>query len=98
MYEKRRPTKYFRKYADLAGLRPELHLHCLRHTAAVNMLEHNVNVNLISDVLGHAEIKTTMIYLDSFPEVLRPAFQATSIERFLGPKKSDNEGDSASSI
>ena len=78
-----KPTKLFAKYRDAAGLRPELKLHSFRHTAARNFLMSGVNLADIKEILGHADIKTTELYLKSFPDGLRRAFESTSIKRFM---------------
>lgn len=40
-----------------------VNLHTLRHTYATHLLEEGVNIVTLKDLLGHAEITTTMIYL-----------------------------------
>lgn len=46
-----------------AGITKEVTLHTLRHTYATHLLEQGVNILLIKELLGHAHINTTMIYL-----------------------------------
>ncbi len=41
----------------------DVNLHSLRHTYATHLLEEGVNIVTLKDLLGHAEITTTMIYL-----------------------------------
>jgi site-specific recombinase XerD len=41
----------------------EVNLHTLRHTYATHLLEEGVNIVTLKDLLGHADITTTMIYL-----------------------------------
>ena len=46
-----------------AGIVKEVTLHTLRHTYATHLLEQGVNILVIKELLGHAHIETTMIYL-----------------------------------
>jgi site-specific recombinase XerD len=46
-----------------AGIIKEVTLHTLRHTYATHLLEQGVNILAIKELLGHARIETTMIYL-----------------------------------
>jgi integrase/recombinase XerD len=46
-----------------AGILKEVTLHTLRHTYATHLLEQGVNILVIKELLGHARIETTMIYL-----------------------------------
>lgn len=46
-----------------AGIVKEVTLHTLRHTYATHLLEQGLNILTIKDLLGHACIDTTMIYL-----------------------------------
>ena len=43
-----------------------LNIHVARHTYATVLKREGVNVALISESLGHSNIQTTQIYLDSF--------------------------------
>lgn len=46
-----------------AGIVKEVTLHTLRHTYATHLLEQGVNILTIKELLGHAHIDTTMVYL-----------------------------------
>ncbi len=41
----------------------DVNLHTLRHTYATHLLEEGLNIVTLKDLLGHADITTTMIYL-----------------------------------
>jgi integrase/recombinase XerD len=45
------------------SIKKEVTLHTLRHTYATHLLEEGLNIVTLKDLLGHAEIATTMIYL-----------------------------------
>jgi integrase/recombinase XerD len=46
-----------------AGIVKEVSLHTLRHTYATHLLEQGINILTIKELLGHAHINTTMVYL-----------------------------------
>ena len=46
-----------------AGIVKEVSLHTLRHTYATHLLEQGINILTIKELLGHASIETTMVYL-----------------------------------
>lgn len=54
-------TARFRKLADQLGLN-EFKFHDLRHTYASWLVQNNVNIKVIQELLGHQDIKTTLIY------------------------------------
>ena len=54
-------TARFRRLADQLGLN-EFKFHDLRHTYASWLVQNNVNIKVIQDLLGHQDIKTTLIY------------------------------------
>ena len=45
------------------SIKKDINLHSLRHTYATHLLEEGLNIVTLKDLLGHAEITTTMIYL-----------------------------------
>ncbi len=46
-----------------AGIRKEINTHTLRHTYATHLLEDGLDIVSIKELLGHAHIETTMVYL-----------------------------------
>lgn len=56
---------WFKKYAQKAGLDPELHLHCLRHTAATELMRAGVHPVKIQKLLGHHSLKMTEQYIST---------------------------------
>lgn len=46
-----------------AGIAKAVTLHTLRHTYATHLLEQGINILTIKELLGHAHIETTMVYL-----------------------------------
>ena len=67
-------------------LLPPFSCHSLRHTFATRLCESGINVKVIQDVLGHADISTTMnIYCDVTNELKRKEF--TSLGEFFKEKQ-----------
>jgi integrase/recombinase XerD len=55
-------------------VKEDVSLHTLRHTYATHLLEQGVNILTIKELLGHAHIDTTMIYLHLARPMLTMAF------------------------
>jgi site-specific recombinase XerD len=53
----------FHYYFSKTNIQKKAHIHTLRHSFATHLLEDNVNIFYIMKLLGHASIKTTLIYL-----------------------------------
>lgn len=63
-----------RRVGEDAGI-PELHPHLLRHTAATRLLNQGVDIRTLQELLGHASLQTTQIYLRVRPVNLRGALE-----------------------
>ena len=52
-----------KKYAVRAELKkPGFRTHTLRHTFATHLFQRGVDINTISELLGHSKLDTTMVY------------------------------------
>lgn len=49
--------------AKAAGITSDVHPHILRHSFATHTLESGVDIKRVQELLGHADVKTTEIYL-----------------------------------
>lgn len=64
---------HFKRALKKAGL-PNLHFHCLRHTAATLMLYNRVDIKTVQEVLGHEDIQTTLdVYMHVMDEMKKEA-------------------------
>lgn len=67
-------------------LLPNFSCHHLRHSFATRMCEQGVNIKVIQDVMGHADISTTMnIYTDVTEGLKKDEFK--SFEQSFGPSQ-----------
>ena len=60
--ENSQTNKYLKAIAEIAGINKNLTFHSARHTFAVTSLQLGIPIEVISDILGHSEIKTTQRY------------------------------------
>lgn len=74
----------FARVRSQAGIDKAATPHSLRHSFAVHLLENGTNLKHIKELLGHASIQSTMIYLKLAPEstsaVQSPLEQLPSLE------------------
>ena len=54
--------KAVKRAARQAGIDKKVGCHTLRHSFATHMLENGVNIRILQELLGHADVKTTEIY------------------------------------
>lgn len=55
--------KNLNRLAKQAGLNKRIHPHIFRHSFATHCLESGLLIEQLRDILGHSDVKTTMIYL-----------------------------------
>ena len=59
-------NKELKELASELGIESKVTTYVARHSFASVLKKSGVNVALISEALGHTDLKTTQIYLDSF--------------------------------
>lgn len=86
--------KMMQKYGDMArescsAMPEKVHPHLLRHSRAMHLYQHGMDLTLISQWLGHAQLETTLIYAYADTEQKRRAIeQATPANSILKNQKS----------
>jgi site-specific recombinase XerD len=54
--------KAVRTAVERSGLNKRVNCHTFRHSFATHMLENGVNIRVVRELMGHADVKTTEIY------------------------------------
>ncbi|MEN6453849.1 MAG: tyrosine-type recombinase/integrase [Prolixibacteraceae bacterium] len=73
----------------------DVNLHSLRHAYATHLLEQGLNIVTLKELLGHAEITTTMIYLHVAQcPLIKPHSPLDTLYDFPKKKKKKNTGSS----
>lgn len=68
-------SKKFKKYVRKAGLTEKFHFHSLRHSFASLLHQKGVQLSIVKELLGHSDIKTTLIYSHLTKENLKQAVE-----------------------
>ncbi len=54
--------KHIKKAAEQANIVKRVNCHTLRHSFATHLLESGYDIRTVQELLGHADVSTTMIY------------------------------------
>ncbi len=58
----RNTQKFIKRSADKVGITKRVTTHTLRHSFATHLLESGYDIRTVQELLGHADVSTTMIY------------------------------------
>lgn len=88
--------KFIKNYSDVARkecpeIPPNVHPHMLRHSRAMHLYQHDMDLTLISQWLGHSRLETTLIYAHADTEQKRKAIEAATPTDSLFSSKRNSE-------
>ena len=63
-YSIRSTQQIFKNALQKAGINKKVGIHSLRHSYATHLLEQGTDIRFIQELLGHKDLKTTLIYTD----------------------------------
>jgi integrase/recombinase XerD len=64
-----------KELAALAGFEKDVYPHLFRHSFATHLLENDCDLMFIKELLGHADVTTTQIYLHASPKHLQAVYK-----------------------
>lgn len=89
----RKLLKYYATKAkkDNAEIPDRVHPHLLRHSRAMHLYKRGMGLPMISELLGHSQLETTLIYANADTEMKRKAMQqsleGTKLSSHINPNR-----------
>jgi len=71
--------KAIKRAADQAGLTKRVGTHTMRHSFATNLLQSGYDIRTVQELLGHADVSTTMIFIHMCSIVVEKACRVRSM-------------------
>ncbi len=68
--------KLLKRYAASAGITADITPHTLRHSFAAHLVQNGADLKSVQQMLGHADIATTQMYLDMSANQVRSVYYA----------------------
>ena len=68
--------KTIKKYALAAGIEQAITPHTLRHSVASHMLDNGADIRTVQELLGHADVATTLQYAQAAKLRLKDAYNS----------------------
>lgn len=69
--------KIIKKHAADSGILGEITPHTLRHSFAVHLLENGADLKALQEMLGHADLSSTIMYVKSNPARMKDIYNRT---------------------
>lgn len=69
--------KIIKSYGKAAGIQSEITPQILRHSFAVHMMENGADIHSVQELLGHSDIATTQVYMQTRKGKIRDVYEGT---------------------